>query len=467
MTVNQAKHAIIIGGSIAGLLAAKVLTKHFERVTIVEQDKFPDQPEHRQSIPQSPHAHILLKRGQEILEQLFPGIEADLISAGALTLDWGTDFPWLGFNGWAPRFSSGVVSYACSRNVLEWTIRRRLSIEEHIIFVQSGQVISLLSNPNGTSVTGVRLQLGKEPETDLTADLVVDASGRNSHSPQWLEAMGYTPPQETVIKSFLGYASRWYQRPNNLQSDWQCLYVTVQPPNNTRGGFIYQVEGDRWVLTLIGTSRDYPPTNEAAFLNFARSLRSPAIYEAIKDAEPISPIYGYRRTENCLRHYEKLSKFPESFVVMGDAVCAFNPVYGQGMTTAALAALTLDQCLTKQLTSPDSNLIGLSRRFQKQLSKVIAVPWLMTTGEDFRWSATEGGQPDLMTRIMQRYLEKVLVLQTESAYVHKVFLEVIHMLKPPSAFFQPRISMQVLKLLMNLQRKDEQLINELSLPKPL
>ncbi len=466
-TVRRQKHAVVIGGSIAGLLAAKVLTKYFERVTVIERDNFTQEAEHRHGVPQSPHVHTLLKRGLQSLEELFPGIEAQLADLGAYAIDWGNDLPWMGFAGWAPRFNSGLITHACSRNLLEQTIRRRLAAEDNL-FIQQGQVISLLSSSNQTSVTGVRVRFGNQPETDLTADLVVDASGRNSPAPQWLAAMGYTAPEETVINSFLGYASCWYQPPTNLQYDWQCLYVTVQPPNNNRGGVIYKVEGNRWILTLIGVGKDYPPTDKDGFLDFARSLRSPVIYEAIKDAQPLSSIYGYRRTENRLRHYEKLKRLPEGFVLVGDAVCAFNPVYGQGMTVAALEALTLDRCLNQQLShQSDGNLIGLSRHFQKQLNKVIAVPWLMTTGEDLRWHTTEGGQPDFISRIMQLYLDQVLLLQTENAEIHKTFLEVIHMLKPPTAFFQPSISTKVLKRMINWQRKNEQLGDEQEVPKKL
>lgn len=245
-------------------------------------------------------------------------------------------------------------------------------------FVQGGQVTSLLSNPNKTTITGVRVSFRNEPEAEILTNLVVDASGRNSQTPQWLEELGYKSPQQTVINSFLGYASRWYHPPEGFQADWKVLLVGSKPPKDTRSAVLYSVEGNRWIVTLIGVGRDYPPTDEAGFLDFAQSLRSPILYQAIKDAQPISPIYGYKRTENSLRYYEKLSRLPEGLIMVGDAVCAFNPVYGQGMTTAALGALTLDECLSKQLSKQSQgNLIGFPRYFQKQLSKAISVPWLM------------------------------------------------------------------------------------------
>ena len=464
---SKNSHALVIGGSIAGLLAAQVLSKYFERVTIIERDRFPDEPTQRQGVPQSHHVHVLLKRGQQILEELFPGIEAELAAAGAPRMDAAADSIWLGPGGWAPRVDSGLVICNSSRNLLEWTIRRRLTANNRVVFVQAGQVTHLLSNPNQTRVTGVRVRLHQsQTQTDFPADLVVDASGRNSRAPQWLEAMGYKPPQETAINSFLGYTSRWYQPPadppksplttgtgdnpksqipNPKSNDWNALLISAKPPY-TRGGVVTLVEENRWVVTLVGIGRDYPPTDEAGFLEFARSLRSPMIYEAIKDAQPISPILAYQRTENRLRHYEKLSRLPDGFVLVGDTVCAFNPVYGQGMTAAALAAFTLDRCLSQQLSpQSDRNLIGFPRRFQKQLSHAIAVPWLMATGEDFRWPTTEGGKPDLIARLTQKYLDRVLLLTAENPEMHKLFLEVMHLLKPPSAFFQPNIVIQVLR----------------------
>lgn len=316
-------------------------------------------------------------------------------------------------------------------------------------------VFILLSNPSKTSVTGVQVSFGNETKADIPANLVVDASGRNSRTPEWLQALGYESPQETVVNSFLGYASRWYHLPEGFQPDWQTLIIWPKPPNKTRSGMLYPVEGNRWIVTLAGVGRDYPPTDEAGFLDFARSLRSPMIYEAIKDAQPLSSIFAYKRTENHLRHYEKLSKLPEGLLLIGDAVCAFNPIYGQGMTTAALGALTLDECLSKQLSDQsDGNLIGLSRYFQQQLSKVISSPWLMSTGEDFRWPTTEGGKPDLITKLTQQYLYQVFLLQANSAQIHELFLEVLNMLKPPSAFFQPGIFIQVLKQVIQIQNQE-------------
>jgi 2-polyprenyl-6-methoxyphenol hydroxylase-like FAD-dependent oxidoreductase len=458
MATDSRRHALVIGGSITGLLAARVLSDHFDQVTVVERDRFPDEPQWRPGVPQSHHAHVLLTKGQQILEELFPGLQDKLAEAGAPAVDWSADCPLLGISGWVPRFSSDLKTYPTSRNLLEWSIRQRLMTQSKIRFVQGAQVIGLLSDADHTKVTGVWVRFHHSSEqAELSANLVVDASGRNSHAPQWLKAIGYAPPEEMVINSFLGYASRWYQRPAHLQSDWLALLLTTKPPQQTRSGLLFPIEGGRWIAILAGIAKDYPPTDEAGFLDFARTLRSPVLYEAIKDAQPISPIYSYRRTENCLRHYEKLSRFPENFIAIGDAVCAFNPVYGQGMTIAALGALTLNQCLKQQQRG---DLIGLAKRFQKQLAKVNATPWMMATSEDFRWETTEGGRPNWVTRLMHHYLDQVLLLAIESPKTYNVWLEVLHLKKTPTALFQPGILMRLLGKAIQPSREGERYIQE-------
>ncbi|GAB1542717.1 hypothetical protein NUACC21_53910 [Scytonema sp. NUACC21] len=451
LEIETGSHALVIGGSIAGLLTARVLVNYFDKVTIVERDRFPDQPEARRGIPQANHIHVLLVRGLRILERLFPGIEGELIAAGASPIDWIGDWSMLGNWGWAPRFPSNLNSLTCSRYLIDWALRRRLTAYDNLEFLENCQVTELLTNDNKSKVTGVKLRFGGEgnrtiqPQLEeIASDLVVDASGRRSSLPKWLESLGYEPPEETVINSFLGYASCWYQRKEAFEADWQGLAVVAKPPHNRRAGYIYPIEGNRWLVTLQGVGRDYPPNDEAGFLDFARSLRSPILYDTIKDAKPISPIYSYRGTENRLRHYEKLFRLPEGVVTLGDAVCAFNPIYGQGMTVAANGALTLNECLQQQFKANKDTLTGLGQRFQKRLAQVNTTPWLMATGADLRWPTTEGRQPNEIDRLKHQYLDRVLRLGVKHPQVYRTFGEVAHMLKPPTALFRPDILAQVL-----------------------
>jgi hypothetical protein len=213
--------------------------------------------------------------------------------------------------------------------------------------------------------------------------------------------------------------------------------VQNRPPDHRAGG-IYPIEGDRWFVTLGGGGHDYPPTDEAGFLEFARSLCVPAIYEAIKGAEPLSPIAGYRRTENVLRHYERFSRWPQGFVALGDAVCAFNPVYGQGMTAAALGAETLNACLhARRPRGAGPAALGLD--FQRRLAQGNRAPWLMATGEDFRWPTTEGGRPGPAMRLLHRYFDRVIERSVVDPAVQRVLVAVMHLIEPPSTLLHPAV----------------------------
>lgn len=437
-------HAIVIGGSMAGLWTARVLADHFDRVTVVERDQLPAGPAIRKGVPQARHIHILLVRGMRVLEQLFPGLEAELAAAGAPRVDWLRDSRTLTATGWLKRFPSDVVTHTCSRAMLEWSIRRRLLANRRIAFLPECDAVGLLAEGGGDRVNGVLIrrragnQLGT-PEP-LRADLTVDASGRDSKTPEWLRGAGYGEAEETVINSFVGYATRWYRKPAGFAGDWKALFIGSRPPHGTRGGIIFPVEDDTWAVTITGYARDYPPQDEAGYLAFARSLPAPDLYEAIKDAEPLTPIHGYRRTENRLRHYERLPRWPKGFAALGDAVCAFNPVYGQGMTASASAALALDGTLR----AARGDLTAATGRFQRDLARVNNVPWTLATSEDFRWPTTIGGAPARLTRFMHGYMNRVIPLVREYRPVARTFIEVLHLVAPPVALFKPAVVAPVL-----------------------
>jgi 2-polyprenyl-6-methoxyphenol hydroxylase-like FAD-dependent oxidoreductase len=442
---NSPARAIVIGGSIAGLLAARVLLDRFAEVILIEKDDITELLKARPGVVQSQHVHVLLTQGQRLLEQLFPGLAQELSAAGAPTVEWTADWLMFGTSKWTPRYPSDLSGRTCSRTLLEGLIRQRLSAYPNLTILTGCQVKGLLSAKDPTRVTGVKLHWHSPTATavdSLNAALVVDASGRNSALPDYLVQMGCEAPPETTINAFLGYASRWYQRPENLEVDWQGITISAVEGVSSRGGVLYPIEGDRWIITLGGVGRDYPPTDEAGFLEFARSLRVPMLYDLLKDAQPLSPVYSYRRTENRWRHYEQLKSLPDGIVAIGDAVCTFNPVYGQGMTTAALGAIALDRCL--QQAHP-TKLNDFPLRFHRQLARILQAPWLMATGEDSRWSTTEGAKPKWSDRFVQKYVDRVSLLMQDSPVVSKVFAEVVHMVKPPTALFAPNILLQVLK----------------------
>jgi 2-polyprenyl-6-methoxyphenol hydroxylase-like FAD-dependent oxidoreductase len=393
---------VVLGGSLAGLLAARVLSDHFDEVTIIERDVYTETTEVRRGIPQANHVHGLLLRGRQVLEDLFPGLQDEMIAAGVPLVDMANEIAWYTRAGWGIRFPSEMKVLAFTRPVLDLHVRRRLSSNPRVKMMDNTDVLRLIPAADKKQVAGVLIcprtsESDRRVATELRADLVVDTTGRGSRAPRWLNDLGYVIPEETVVDAHLGYASRLYRIPDDFERDWKCAYVQSAPPKRNRGAILFEVEGNRWLVTLTGGARDYPPSDEVGFLEFARSLPVSIIYDAMRAAEPITPIKTYRGTENRLRHFDRAKDLPGNFLLLGDAVCAFNPVYGQGMTTAALGALALRNTLSENASLP-----GLSRRFQKRLGRVNKAPWLLATGEDYRYPETRGHGATAMTKFMHR-----------------------------------------------------------------
>ena len=452
--VSNGSHGLVIGSGIAGLLAARVLLKHFESVTIVERDVLPAQPGLRPGAAQTVHSHGLLKRGSNILEQLFPGLETELVAVGAVLADEIADMLILDGRDAAFRFASDLIIPQCSRSLLEWAIRTQLLGSDRLQLLEATQVKKILTDATNSRIRGVELfdretsQLG-----ELTADLVVDTSGRQSRTPKWLTELGYCAPAETKVDAFFGYTTRLYELPPQLTADWKILLVTPQYPHSSRMGILSAIEDNLWTMSLYSYNRDYPPTDEEGFLEFARSLSNPALYEAIKSAKPVSPIYSFRNTENRLRHYERL-KLPEGFVVMGDAAIAFNPMHGQGMTAAAMGALELDRCLQRQLRS-GKDLTGLSKHFQKRLTQVLQLPWQRATSNDRIWllpvDTTRSQQQNWISRLVKQYWQEFALLLKNNPEIYRNSQESRHMVRTPTAITNLKFPFAIAKQV--LQRK--------------
>ncbi|MCY1062609.1 NAD(P)-binding protein [Nannocystis sp. SCPEA4] len=426
------RRALVIGGGIAGLLAARVLTRHYERVTVLDRDLLPGGPEPRAGAPQSHHVHVLLTRGWQILSEQFPGLGDALAAAGAHEYDWLADVEWHTPFGVMPRGPSTLRSRACTRGLLEWNVRARLVADDRVR-VHAGYEVTGLQNA-GERIVGVQVhRRAGAPELavdDLRADLVVDASGRASKAPTWLAALGYPEPAETVIDAQLGYATRLYEL--RARPDWKVLYIMGKPGQNPRGGVVYAVEGGRHIVTLVGYGGAFPPTDEAGFLEFAGGLRTPALRDVLAGATPCSSIHGYRRTENRLRHYERLRRWPHGFVVLGDAACALNPVYGQGMSVAAVASTHLDAELRARPGQPP----GL--RFQKRLAAGNQAAFMTAVGDDLRWPGTTG-KPSPGLKVMHRLVDRIFSAATHSPDVQLRMMQVLHLLRPSSALFHPSV----------------------------
>lgn len=422
----------------AGLFAANVLADHFEQVIVVERDQRPGEEEWRRGVPQSRHVHVLLLRGVQILRRRFPGLEEELLAQGAQRLNWLKDTAALAGDAWLPRFDSNLIGYSASRSQLERAVRSRLGRRENIDLRSGHRVTNLCANKEKNRVTGVNCTVAGDPVT-LNADLVVDASGRSSRLPEWLQKLGYAPPQESTVNADVGYATRWYRIPDGWKADWKMVLLATRYPDVRGGAVVQPIEGRRWVVTLVGYAGEEMPTDEAGFEAFARTLAGPQVWEAIRAAEPISGIFGYRRTENRWRRYERLKRWPQGLAAVGEAVCAFNPVYAQGMTVSALSAEVLDEALRRGAKRDGGDAAPL---FQRELARMLRTPWRLASGDDFRWAGPGAGDAAFLDRLMHGYVNLVLD-RIHRPDVCLTFFNVAHLISPPTALFRPGLALPI------------------------
>jgi 2-polyprenyl-6-methoxyphenol hydroxylase-like FAD-dependent oxidoreductase len=430
------RHAVVVGGSIAGLLAARVLADHFQQVTILEQDRLQPGPTVRKGAPQAQHLHALLARGRAIVERLFPGVFAEIQADGGLTAEMGPDVLYYHFGTFRPRVPTGLVGQLQSRPLLEWGLRRRLSAVPNVRTVHECTVTALSASDDRRRITGVRLRREGGEEAHEAADLVVDASGRGSRTPRWLEALGFPPVEETEVRVDVGYSTRLFRlapRPR----DWKVLLVFPRPPAERRLGVLTAIEGGQWICMLAGWLHDYPPGDEAGFLDYARSLPSPALHEAIRDAEPLGPVAVHRFPSNLRRHYERMPRFPEGLAVVGDAQCSFNPIYAQGMTTAALQVEALEQALRQP---PDAE---LSRRIGRLTAAAIDGSWDMATAEDYRFPEVAGRRPPGFA-LRAWYAATLGELAGEDPDLFTRLAQVMQQASSPAILFAPSVVARVL-----------------------
>ncbi len=441
-TPSATSHALVIGASMAGLLTARVLSKHFAQVTIVERDQVPDQPEARKGQPQTRHLHGLLASGLEIMTRYYPDLPEALAAGGALVSDMTANMCWYTYGGYRQRFTMGRKAALMSRPFLEHLIRQRTLARSNVTLLESCAIRGLVTGDDRRRVTGVRVEhrAAQPLEATLTADLVVDCTGRGSQTPQWLLALGYPAPPQSEVKVNVGYATRIYRRDpaDPRGQDW--LLYTPEAPRERRFGGMFPIEGERWIVSLGGWTGDHAPTDEQGFLEYARSLPMPEIAALISQAEPLSDIIPHKFPASLRRHYERLTRFPEGYLVLGDAVCSFNPTYGQGMTSAAMQAAALDELLTLRMGRLD----GLARAFFKRAAQVIDTPWQLAVGEDFRFPDTTGPKPAGVD-LLNRYVAAVHRATLVDPVVGAAFIRVMNLLAPPLSLMSPAMLLRVLR----------------------
>jgi 2-polyprenyl-6-methoxyphenol hydroxylase-like FAD-dependent oxidoreductase len=437
MTDLNADHAVVLGGSMAGLLAARVLADVYAEVTVVDRDELAPGSMPRRGVPQGRHIHALLAGGQQVLEQLFPGLTGELVAHGAPVGDVLGDAR-LVFGGHRLRRAEvGLVAVSASRPLLEDRVRARVRALTGVAFAPASDVVGLRCSPDRRRITGARLlrRADGSAEETLDADLVVDATGRGSRAPVWLDALGYGRPDEDRVRVDVGYATRRYRlAPDALDGDLACLHGPT--PDRPRGGALARLEGEVWMLTLFGYLGDYPPTDPAGFDTFARTLHCPDLHDTVGAGEPIDDPVPFRIPANIRRRYERMRHLPEGLLVMGDAVCSVNPIYGQGMTIAALHAVALRRCL-------EDGDRPLARRFVRAAAKIADHAWRMATGADLALPDVEGPR-SVQVRLVNAYMDRLLNVAAIDPAVAASFIRVAGMVDPLPTLVRPSLALRVL-----------------------
>jgi 2-polyprenyl-6-methoxyphenol hydroxylase-like FAD-dependent oxidoreductase len=438
MRDRRGDRAVVLGGSMAGLLAARVLADAYTEVVVIERDELSRAAAHRRGAPQSRHIHGLLAAGQQALEELFGGLTAELVDLGAPAGDMLGDVRvYFGGHRLQPG-PSGLLALQAGRPMLEACLRARVRALPAVTFMDRCDVAGLTATSDGGRVTGARVvrRLDGSAAETVTADLVVDATGRGSRTPAWLEMLGYPRPPVERVRIGLGYASRTYRlAPGLLEGDIGIM--TAATPDHPRGGALAAMENDRFLVTLFGILGDHPPTDPRGFADFAASLQFPDITEALHDAEPLDDPVPFRHPDSVRHRYERLSRFPEGLLVMGDAVCTFNPVYGQGMSVAAVQALALRAHL-QQHTGPRPV------TFLRRIGRTVDVPWSMATGGDLAFPNV-AGRRTMQMRVLSGYLAKLFAGAAHDPQLGRAFLRVAGLVDPPRALLAPGVAARVLR----------------------
>lgn len=426
--------AVVIGGSVGGLLAARVLSDRYDRVVILDRDALPAVATARRGVPQGRQLHVLLSRGKEALDELLPGLSADLNGRGAPLVDLHGDVHWYNDGQRMRRAPSPLIAVGMSRPLLEDALRARVSALPGVELRSRVEVLGLTAEDG--RITGVRLLAPGGAEQALAADLVVDASGRGSRTPIWLEQLGYPRPEEEQVRVGVTYVTRSYRRePQHLEGLSGALTNAV--PGAPRAGIVAAQEDGRYAVALSGMLGEEPPTDDEGMAAFADSLAAPQVAEVVRTAQPDGPPAKMRFPVSTRRRYERLRRFPDGYLVIADALCSFNPIYGQGMTVAALEALLLRRLLA---TESDQ----LARRFFAGAAKVIDGPWSIAVGTDLRFPEVAGRRTPKV-RFVNAYVHRLHVAAKADPVLGAAFLRVLNLVDPPTRLLKPGIVLRVLR----------------------
>ncbi|MEU8761460.1 FAD-dependent monooxygenase [Streptomyces sp. NPDC048659] len=434
--------AAVVGGSYAGLVTARVLADFFDEVVVLERDPVDAGTGSHPGAPQGYHAHAMLAKGGEVLEKLFPGLRRELSEAGAPVFDYGEGMDFLQPAGTAPRARTGVEIQTFTRDGLERRLRARVLALPRVTLMSATSCTGLLRDGRGR-VTGLSYRPaggeGTEPPAELAADLVVDASGRSSALEKWLGDLGVSVPPMRTVKAKVTYTSMNFDRPEQGHPDYFVAYEMLFAPKIARAGVLLAVEGGRWTCSLFGFQQQ-PPTDDAGYLEFAHSLRNPHLAEQLKRRATQEPTYRYTNVDNRWRQYHRVKDWPEGLIAVGDSVCVFNPVYGQGLTVAAMEADLLGGLLARRRAS-GRGLAGAARDFQRRVGRLVLTPWTLSTNSDLMWNPA--GQP-AGARFAHWYNSRLFRVAVRDPDVWARFVRVVNMTASPAVLFHPAVAVKVL-----------------------
>lgn len=440
-TARKHGHAVIVGASIGGLAAARAVSDSFARVTIIDRDELPAVPAARRGVPQSRMVHGLTARGKIALDELFPGLVEELAATGVPIGDGQSDVHWYIDGRLIKPVASGLPLVCASRPMLEFAVRSRVAALPGVRIIARHDVTGLLTTPDRSSVTGVRLRSRNAAGTvsSMPADLVVDATGQGTSSTAWLGELGYAPPEQETVPVGICYSSRLYRRdPRHLGG--RVGTVSAAYPGHPAGGLVIAQEGERFILALNGRNNVMPPTDPEGMAAYADTLPTPDLAEIIRTAKPLGEPATIRFRASVRRRYEHLGDFLGGFLAIGDALCSFNPVYGQGMSVAAAEA----QSLLGLLRDGREN-IGL--RFFRAAAEVIDGPWTLLLGADLRFPDADGPRTPELEGATE-YLDAFRAAAAEDEVLARALVRVLNLVAPPSELRDPALRERVARTLV-------------------
>ena len=442
------QHAVVLGASMGGMLAARVLADFYQTVTVVDRDVLPDDPTNRRGVPQGRHVHALLRRGGQIIDELFPGILDELVAAGAPVLDDGDlSKVWMSVGGHqlvrvgTARDRQAMTMYVPSRPLLECHVRRRLRAVPNVTILSGLDATEMTSSADRNRVTGVRVvDRDSGAEQEFTADLVIDAMGRGAHTPNLLESLGYGRPVEDRIVMRTCYVSQALRIPPGTVEQ---LVAVGAAPGRPSGMFLLGYENETWIFTVFGMVGHEPPGDLAGMLSFAEEYTPAHVLAAVRAGKPIGEVIRHRMPSSQWRRYDKMRGLPDGLLVCGDAVCSFNPIYGQGMTVAALDAAALRDCLRRGDTD-------LPRRYFRASARHIGVAWQMAAGSDLALPGVTGRRSASM-RVATRLVDWALRACESDPVVAARFFKVNGLIDHPIRLVHPAFICRV--AVANLRRR--------------